>query len=291
MARARSSRILAVLWSAIVVSLISIVGAGIWNVLIVANLTVSPAIPWAFPVMALVLWLMWQYLSGRWWPRSTSDARHSMLRADVVSPQVFGWALAAGILSIVALAGVWIVLVELTKVGGNPTLPSTSAYPPLTVALLLLMGSLVSPLTEEAAFRGYGQVILERVFPGAVAIAISSIYFALWHGPTQGFLWPKLLFYFLVGLSFGTIAYLTRSIVPAIPVHIVGDLTFFIFIWPYDAARPFVWQDGAGVWFWLHSAQAIGFAALAVLAFIRLGRIARRQASTREYKPAQPISG
>src|SRR5205085_10012989 len=117
---------------------------------------------------------------------------------------------------------------------------SYSAYPRLTVILGLIMGSLVSPLTEEAAFRGYCQVMLERRFRGATAIAISSVFFALWHGPTQGFVWPKLLFYFLVGVTFGVAAYLTRSILPAIPVHIMGDLTFFFLVWPYDATRPLV---------------------------------------------------
>lgn len=287
----RPSRILAVVWSAIAVSLISIVAAGIWNVLIVANLTISPAISWAFPVMALVLWLLWLYLSGRGWPKRTAQVRHDLLRANLVSRQVFVWSLAAGILSIVALAGLWIVLVELTKVGGNPTIPTNPAYPALTVALLLIMGSLVSPLSEEAAFRGYGQVLLERVFPGAVAIGVSSVFFALWHGPTQGFLWPKLLFYFLVGVSFGTIAYITRSILPAIPVHIIGDLTFFLFIWPYDAARPFVWQNGAGLWFWIHLAQAIGFAALAFLAFRRLSRIARQNVPSPARTSLQQVSG
>ncbi|MGE5335629.1 MAG: lysostaphin resistance A-like protein [Nitrososphaerota archaeon] len=283
MKNAGSSRILAFLWAAIAVSLISIVAAGTWNALIVANLNTTPGIPWAFVAMAAVLWLIWQFLGGRWWPKSTSHTRRALLRANLVSRRVFGWSLAAGISSIVALAGLWIVLVELTHVGGNPTIPTNPAYPALTVALLLIMGSLVSPLTEEAAFRGYGQVILERAFPGAVAIGISSVFFALWHGPTQGFLWPKLLFYFLVGLSFGTIAYFTRSILPAIPVHIIGDLTFFIFIWPYDAARPLVWQDGTGPWFWIHVAQAIGFTALACIAYGMLARSARQA--------APPVSG
>src|SRR5207237_488538 len=83
-------------------------------------------------------------------------------------------------------------------------------------------GSLVSPLTEESAFRGYAQSLLERRLPAVLAVAISSALFALWHGPTQGFFWSKLLFFFLVGVVFGTIACLTDSILPALPVHVVG---------------------------------------------------------------------
>jgi len=136
------------------------------------------------------------------------------------------------------------------------------------------MGSLVSPLTEEAAFRGYGQVLLERRFPPVAAVALSSLFFALYHGPTQGFAPSQLLFYFVVGVVFGTTAFMTRSVLPAIPVHIAGDLLFFTQIWPQDATRLLVWTHGADGMFWLRCAQAIVFAALAVVAFRRLRRAA-----------------
>lgn len=278
MARSLSGRILTVVWAGIVAFLIGTVSSLIWGALAASNLAISPAIPWSAAVMALVLVLLWLYLGGRGWPQSTSAARRAFLRAEPVSRRVLGWALLAGALSLVALVGIWIVLVELTKAGGNPTIPNYAAYPLLTVVLLLLMGSLVSPLTEEAAFRGYAQVMLERAFPGVVAVVISSVFFALFHGPTQGFAWSKLLFYFLVGVAFGTIAYLTQSTLPAIPVHIAGDLTFFFLIWPNDTARRFVWRDGADVWFWLYVAQMILFAALAILAFRRLARAAKHAA-------------
>jgi membrane protease YdiL (CAAX protease family) len=61
----------------------------------------------------------------------------------------------------VALAGTWIVLFRLVKMPPN-ALSDVSSYPRITVALMILMGSLVSPLMEEAGFRGYFQVTLER---------------------------------------------------------------------------------------------------------------------------------
>lgn len=263
----------AAVWFVILASSISAFGTGVWTVLITTNLMTSPTIPWAIIVMAFVLWLMWQYLGGRWWPRSTSQTRRTYLRANPVPGRVLVWALLAGVLSLIALAGSWIVLVELTGAGGNPTIPNYSQYPRLIVVLGLLMGSLVSPITEEAAFRGYGQVILERVFPAAVAIALASGLFALWHGPTQGFAWSKLLFYFVVGVVFGTIAYFANSVLPTLPVHILGDLTFFFLIWPYDAARLLVWRNGLDAWFGLYSSQAVIFTALALLAFRQLARV------------------
>jgi membrane protease YdiL (CAAX protease family) len=138
-----------------------------------------------------------------------------------------------------------------------------------------VMASLVSPITEESGFRGYCQVILEGEFRGVVAILISSVLFALAHF-TQGFLWPKLLVYFLVGLVFGMMAYVTGSILPGIAVHIIADLTFFTLVWPFDTTRQLVWKGGADLWFWLHALQAIIFTVLAVIAFKRLARLGGR---------------
>src|SRR5437879_8476807 len=182
--------------AALAALLIAGVGSVSWGGLLVANLKSSPAVPWSVPAMAAVLALMWLYLSGHGWPRSTADARRRLLRSRLVSAPVFTWAILAGLLGLVALAGLWIVLVELTGKGGNPTLSAFTGYPPLILALGIGMGSLVSPLTEEAAFRGYAQVLLERRLPAVLAVTISSVFFALWHGPTQGFFWSKLLFFF-----------------------------------------------------------------------------------------------
>jgi membrane protease YdiL (CAAX protease family) len=221
--------------------------------------------------MAVVLWVMWKYLGGAWWPRSTSEARRLYLRANPVTGRVVAWTLLAGVLSIVALAGCWIVLFQLVKMSPN-VLPDFSQYSLLTTVLVIVMASLVSPVTEEAAFRGYCQVILEREFDGPAAVSISSVLFALAH-LTHGFFWPKLLVYFLVGVVFGVIAYLTRSTIPALPVHIIGDLTFFTLVWPHDASRRLVWNGGADTWFWIHVAQAIVFTVLAIPAFMRVAKL------------------
>ena len=272
--RSLPGRLLKIAWSAVLALLILGFGQGVWGVLLVANLKTIPTIPWAVPVMMLVLGLMWQYLSGKWWPRRTSEARRSYLRANRVSGTVFAWALLAGALSIVALAGYWIVLFQLVKMPAN-VLDIFSGYPLLTTVLVIAMASLVSPITEEAAFRGYCQVILERQFTAPIAVLISSALFAAAH-VVHGFLWPKLLVYFLVGVVFGVMAYVANSTVPAIPVHIIGDLTFFTLVWPYDATRQLVWEGGADRWFWIHVAQAIIFTALAIPAFVRLARVCKR---------------
>ncbi len=249
---------------------IALLAGGVWGGLYVINLKTTPRIPWAVIPMALYLWGMWQYLGGKGRPRSTSEARRNLLRARPVSTRTFAWSLAAGALTVFALAGLWIVLFQLVKMPGN-VIPDATQFPLLTMAAFAVMGSLVSPLAEEAGLRGYCQVMLEREFRGPVAVPISSLFFAFAH-VNHGLLWPKLLVYFLAGLMLGTIAYLSKSTLPGLPVHFLGDMTFFTMVWPFDAARRVIWETGADAWFWIHVAQVIVLGGLALVAYRRLAR-------------------
>lgn len=270
-----SGRIPAVVWSGILAFVLTVVAGGVWTVLLISNVATSPAIPWAVVVMTLLLWLMWQYLGGKWAPRSTSEARRRYRRARPLSSQVFTWAMAAGVLSIVALIGYWIVLFQLVKIPAR-VLPNFSGYPLLTVTLVLVMASLVSSLAEEVGFRGYFQGILEQKVSGPAAIVIAALLIAPAHGLTQGFVWPILLWYFFVDVMFGAMAYFTESILPSIVVHSIGLLIFFTLVWPYDTQRRLVWETGVNTEFWLNIALAIVFSALAILAFSQLARVTRR---------------
>jgi membrane protease YdiL (CAAX protease family) len=267
--------ILEVVWASILALLIIAIAGGIWGTLFTINLSTSPNIPWSEAVMAVVLWLMWQYLGGRFPPQRTSQERRLRLRANPVAGRVFIWAFVAGLLWIPALAGYWILSFNLVKMSGN-VLPDLTKYPLIALVLVAIMGSLVSPISEEAAVRGYLQVFLERRFAVSTAILISAFVFALAH-LTQGLWLPKLFVYFMGGLAFGVTAYLTKSILPGIAVHILADLTFFTTVWPYDTARPLVWVSGPDVWFWVHLAQALIFTVLAVLAFRQLAKAVRNQ--------------
>jgi membrane protease YdiL (CAAX protease family) len=191
-----------------------------------------------------------------------------------VAAPVFAWALIAGGLSIISLTGLWIVLLRLVKVHGNP-LPDFSQYPLYTVVLVIGMASLVAAIAEEAGFRGYLQGILEQRARGPVAILITALAIAPGHALTQGFAWPTILFYLCVDAMLGTTAYLTNSILPSIVIHAVGLVVFFSLIWPNDPTRQLVESSGADAWFWIHVAQTIIFAVLAILAFRQLARVTR----------------
>lgn len=269
------------MWTGVLAFLLTVLTGGIWTALLVANLGTTPAIPWAAAAMAAVLWSMWSYLGGEWWPASTREARRRYLRASRVSARSFTWAILAGTLSIASLAGLWIVLFRTVRIPGN-AVPEFSKYPVITVVSIVAMASLVSSVAEEAGFRGYFQVALESRFRAPVAIIIQALLIAPAHSLTQGFVWPIVLFYFLVDTMLGTSANLTRSIVPGLIVHTLGLLTFFGFIWPEDRQRISVWDSGADQWFWIHVVQAIVFGGLAVNAYMRLAKFtesSRRGAS------------
>ena len=263
------------LLSGILAVVLTLLVGGTWTALLIGNLALSPAIPWAVVVMALLLWFMWRYLDGAWWPRRTSSARHRALRATPVPGRVFAWAVIAGMLSIVALAGLWIVLFQLARIPSTRALAAYSNYPLLSVALILIMASLVSSLPEEAGFRGYFQGSLESRLGGPAAILIVALVMAPEHALTQGFVWPTLIFYLFVDIMLGSLAYLTGSILPGVVVHGIGLLVFFTLVWPGDIIRQLIGAGDATMWLWIHLAQVVIFAALAILAFRRLATAAK----------------
>jgi membrane protease YdiL (CAAX protease family) len=261
-------RILSAAWAAILGIFIALFGQGVWSALIAANLATTPAIPWAVGVMAVVLWLIWQYLNGRFGPQRTSESRQLRLRANALPANVFAWAALAGALSIVSLAGWWMLISRLLHLSGS-VLPDTSKYPWLMTVLAVAMGTLVSPVLEQAGLWGYCQAMLEREFSGPAAIITTAMLFALLpHPPMHVPLWPKLILFFFIGLSFGVMAYLTKSILPGLLVHIFGLLAFFTLVFRNQSGQP-----STDAWVWIHAVQMIVCAALSIASFAHLRRL------------------
>jgi membrane protease YdiL (CAAX protease family) len=264
-----------VLWAVLALALIFVAGA-VWMALVYGNLRLIPSIPLALPALVLFLWVIWRYLGGAGWPASTSGTRKALLRSTPVSRRAFAWSQVAGLLAVGALAGLWILLQRVFAMPPNRLLPTGVTASPVIIAEIVLGASLLAPVIEESAVRGYLQSVLERDFPAVVAVLLSSVVFAIAH-LSQGAVMPKMFFQLSVGVTFGTLAYLNDSILPVMPVHLVGDLVFFMFVWPGDATRPPIAQTGTDAWFWLHVAQTIVCAALALVAFRRLTAVSARQ--------------
>jgi membrane protease YdiL (CAAX protease family) len=266
-----------ILWTGVFAIVMTALVSGIWAALLLTNLSHSPGLPWSSIIMAVILWAFWAYLNGRWAPASTRDARRMYLRAAQLPRRVYSWALVAGLLWVVFLAGFWIVLGQLVALPGNK-LPDLSTLPVLTVIATLVVACASGAISEEAGFRGYFQGSLERAGLGAAAILCTALLMAPIHALTQGFVWPTLVFYLLVDAMLGALAYFTKSILPGVVVHAVGLFTFLGLIWPGDKARSLISQGGTDLWFWIHLAQAILFGALSLYALYRLAMLTQQGA-------------
>jgi membrane protease YdiL (CAAX protease family) len=94
--------------------------------------------------------------------------------------------------------------------------------PFVTVFLLLVMGSVVAGVVEEASFRGYMQRPIEERHGPAIAGLVTSTLFWLAHFTHPGFV-RLMPFYVAIGITYGAMACLTKSILPGLVLHAAGD--------------------------------------------------------------------
>ena len=227
--------------------------------------------------MAAYLWLFWQYLKGRGWPQSTSQARRESLRAAPLSPKTWRRALLAGGAATVSLRALHDMCRRLsTRPEADLISPDKlNVYPPWTVLCLLLVMAAVAGIIEEAAFRGYMQAPLEQKYGWRPAIATVAAVFALAHFPFGApDTIPWLVFlpaYLGAAVAFGALASFTGSIVPGIVLHTVLDTLGLLQYWLLGIPRS-VWEVGADKGLWIRLLVALGAGAVAIPAYRRLSR-------------------
>src|SRR5262245_1655893 len=160
---------------------IGLLGTGSWARLIAANTQYLPNVPWAAPVMAVILVAWWLYF-GRGWgrPESTAPARQLGGRANLVPDDLWGPALGAGVLGLFATLLLQGVLARFVTLPQQRDL-DPSQYPIMTVAAWVVMGGMVSGVVEETAFRGYIQGGIERRHGLTMAILVTGSLFSLSH--------------------------------------------------------------------------------------------------------------
>ncbi len=265
-----------------IVTGLAVLLAGIvpWSVLASANLQVGSTFPWAVLVELAYLAVLWQYLNGKGWPKSTSSARRQRLRANPVGPRLLGWSIVAGSLFISGLIALRVVGWMLVSV--SPTQLEEFAildrYPVWVVVPSPLMGAVVTGLIEEAAFRGYMQVPLEQQHGPETAIGVVAVIFAIAHFPS-----PLALPGFILGaVGWGVLAYLTDSILPGALLHTVADATVWIWIWRDHASieRLFatsVLQSNSDLPLAITVGLTLILGVAATLAFWRLAQIRRAE--------------
>jgi membrane protease YdiL (CAAX protease family) len=235
-----------------------------WGVLVTANARFNPSVPWAALVMACYLWFCWRWLEG--------PGRRGHLRANPLRGRVWGWSLLAGASSLLALVELLSVLGRLVSEPPQQIAQHTP-YPFLFALSALVMSGVVSGVFEESGFRGYLQAPLERRYGPAIAIAVTSLFFALMH-ITHGlallaFLLP---YYLAVSVVYGILAWRTGSILPGLALHSMGDAVSNVVAWRRGplVARPLVWQTGPDLHFEMTLLAAIILALVAAWAFRRM---------------------
>ena len=256
--------------------LVMIAGTIPRNIAFVANLRYFSSVPWAVPLIAVYIWCFWRYLNGAGKPQSTAEERRASLRANAVPASVWAWALLAGGLGIVALVLALRVANRLVMLP-QQEIPDLSKVPDLTVLALLLMSAPVAGIIEEAAFRGYMQGPIERRYGLVVAILITGTMFAVAHLDFTPILWP---YYVAVAAIYGTVTYLTGSILPAVVLHTGGNLYSNFDLWLHGQAEwqaspgaaALIWTTGADKGFWISIAALLIVLTGTGWAYARLAR-------------------
>lgn len=113
---------------------------------------------------------------------------------------------------------------------------------------------------EEAGFRGYMQVPIERRYGPWTASIVVAILFSLSH-LSHGFAHtvPRLPYNFAISVTYSAGAYLSNSLWPVVIIHSCGDALEFIYLWfrGVPQARPLLSQSGPDAAFWVHLALGV----------------------------------
>ena len=96
--------------------------------------------------------------------------------------------------------------------------------------MAVIMISAVAGISEETGFRGHMQLPLEKKYSPIIAIGIVSVMFVLVH-LHQAWSTAILFHIILISVMFGTLAYVSGSIIPGIIGHFVMDIFNFSFWW------------------------------------------------------------
>lgn len=196
------------------------------------NFRAWTAAPWAIVPMALYLWAYWQFIGGAWGWAGGAAARRVNLRAKSLSRRAWTLSLLAGLLGFVTLLVLLALAARLVRLPASVPIVTPREMPVVTAFLLLAMQSVVAGVSEEAAFRGYMQSMIERRYGVAVAILVNGVFFGLLHfgnHPTDVLM--MLPYYVAVSFVYGGLTWAADSILPALVLHSAGDVVVLTRWW------------------------------------------------------------
>jgi membrane protease YdiL (CAAX protease family) len=196
------------------------------------NLRFVTSVPWAVVPMAAFLWMYWKYVTGALGSPSTAMWRRESARANPVSGIAWALALLTGAAGFAAVIAFMRVMARLVALPLSAPITTPTGMSSASLFILVVMGAVVAGVTEEVAFRGYMQTPIERRFGLTPAILIPGIAFGLLHFPNHpGDVVVMLPYYVAVTAVYGGITWAADSIVPALVLHIVGDVWSLTRLW------------------------------------------------------------
>ncbi len=246
------------------------------------NLRIGTAVPWAILPMALYLWAYWQFLGGAWGDPGDAAQRRVNLRANRLRASVWRASLAAGVVGFGALLALLAVAARLVNLPSSVPIPTPPEMPVITAVLLLVMQSIVAGVTEEAAFRGYMQGMVERRYGVSVAILVNGTLFGLLHfGNHPRDVLLMLPYYIAVSAVYGGLTWAADSILPALVLHAVGDIVVLTRWWATGRPEwqltstppPLIWDSGLDASFVLATVAAIVLALVTAWAYGMVRRL------------------
>jgi membrane protease YdiL (CAAX protease family) len=253
-----------------------------FNVLRVWNLGTGVAVPWAVLPAALYLWAYWRFIGGRWGAPDSAAKRRENLRANPLLPRVWTASLAAGLVGFGALVSLLALAARLVPLPASAPIVTPPGMPIVTALSLIVMGSIVAGVTEEAAFRGYMQGPIERRYGIAAAILVNGTLFGLLHFPTHpaDVLW-MLPYYLAVSAVYGALTWAANSILPALVLHVGGDIVVLTRWWLTGrpewqigpSLQPLVWESGVDVHFTLSVLFSLVFVLVTAVAYVAVRRL------------------
>jgi membrane protease YdiL (CAAX protease family) len=211
--------------------------------LMALNLRHGVVLPWAVLPAAVYLFGYWRIISGASGPADGAPERRANLRARPLSLQTWVRALLAGMLGFATLVALLVVASRLVSLPAGAPIAAPPGMSAATMFLLIAMASVVAGVSEEAAFRGYMQSMIERQHGLAIAILANGTLFGLLHfGNHPADVLLMLPYYIAVAAVYGGLTWATDSILPAVVLHSLGDVVVLTRWWLTGKPE---WQIGS----------------------------------------------
>lgn len=216
---------------------------------VLGNLKLHPQVPWALPATLILLAAFWYYFTGGGFPASTRTSRRHVTRQNGLHKSVARAVVAPVLFSMLALGALRLLLPSVLPLDPPTIAIDLSGYSLGVIVGILVSIAIVSGVTEEVVFRGYLQKPLEDAYGVIPAILVTGV--AFWLAHSDKVTLTHLPFHMATSLFFGLLAYLTKSLWPAIWAHVAGDAVLLpayyfqqpSFVWVSLTARP-VWEGG-----------------------------------------------